>query len=95
MRYWIADIEERNGEFEYVTPIRFRAETLEGADDLHKQHVRTWYGKDHMVWNEDDGCYYNDYVAVGEGALTEIDEHTYEKLSGHCSFPDMSEVVRR
>lgn len=95
MRYWIADIEERNGGFEYVTPIRFRSETLEGADDLHKQHVRTWYGKDHMIWNEDDGCYYNDYVAVSEGALTEIDKHTYEKLSGHYSFPDMSEVVRR
>jgi len=95
MRYWIADIEERNGEFEYVTPIRFKAKTLEDADALHKQHVRTWYGKDHMVWDKNDGCYYNDHVAVGEGALTEIDEHTYEKLSGHYSMPDMSEVVRR
>ena len=95
MRYWIADIEERNGEFEYITHIRFKAKTLEDADDLHKQHVRTWYGEDHMVWDENDGCYYNDHVAVGEGALTEIDEHTYDKLSGHYSFPDMSEVVRR
>ena len=47
-----------------------------------------------MVWDEDDGCYYNDYVAVSGGALTEIDEHTFEKLSGHSSMPDMSEVVR-
>lgn len=90
MKYWLANIEERNGEFEYTTPIRFKAETREGANALHEQHVRTWYGEDCMVWDEDDGCYYNDYVAVSNGALTEIDEHTFNALSKHHSLPDMS-----
>lgn len=95
MRYWLANIDERNGEFEYTTPIRFRAETLEDAIALQMHHVSTWYGKEHMTYDTDRECYYNDYVEISEGALTEIDEHTYEKLSGHYSFPDMSEVVRR
>ena len=90
MKYWLANIDERNGEFEYTTPIRFKAETQEGANALHEQHVRTWYGEDNMVWDEGDGCYYNDYVAVFGGALTEIDEHTFNALSKHYSFPDMT-----
>ena len=45
----------------------------------------TWIG---------DELYYNGHVAVGDGALTEIDQHTYEKLAGHYSLPDMSEAVR-
>ena len=94
MKYWIADIYERNGEFEHTTPIRFRAETLEDAVALQMQHVRTWYGEECMTYNADDDCYYNDYIAIGDGALTEIDEHTYDTLSKHFSFPDMSKVVR-
>tara|TARA_B100001057_G_scaffold402148_1_gene413942 strand:+ start:309 stop:593 length:285 start_codon:yes stop_codon:yes gene_type:complete len=94
MKYWIADIEERNGEFEYTTPIRFKAKTMEDAVALHMKHVSTWYGKDNMTYDVNDEWYYNGYVAVGDGTLTEIDEHTYAKLSGHYSFPDMSEVVR-
>ena len=90
MKYWLANIDERNGEFEYNTPIRFKAETLEDANALHEPHVRTWYGEDCMVWDENDGCYYNDYVAVSDGALTEIDEHTYNALSKHYSLPDMT-----
>jgi len=94
MKYWIADIEERNGEFEYTTPIRFKAKTLKDAVALQMHHVSTWYGKENMTYDKNDECYYNGYVAVGDGALTEIDEHTYEKLSGHYSLPDMSRVVR-
>ena len=94
MKYWIADIEERNGEFEYTTPIRFKAKTMEDAVSLQMHHVSTWYGKENMTYDTNDEYYYNGYVAVGDGALTEIDKHTYEKLSGHYSLPDMSRVER-
>jgi len=94
MKYWIADIEERNGEFEYTTPIRFKAKTMEDAVSLQMHHVSTWYGKDNMTYDTNDEYYYNGHVAVGDGALTEIDKHTYEKLSGHYSLPDMSRVER-
>ena len=94
MKYWLADIEERNGEFEYTTPIRFKAKNLKEAIDLQMHHVSTWYGKDNMDYDTSDELYYNGHVAVGDGALTEIDQHTYEKLAGHYSLPDMSRVVR-
>ena len=70
MKYWIANIEEQNGEFEYVT-LSASEPKPKDANALHEQHVSTWYGEDHMVWDEDDGCYYNDYVTVSGGALTE------------------------
>ena len=93
MKYFIADIDERNGEFEYTTPIRFKAKNMYEAINLHEDHVSTWYGKDNMTYNYDDDCYYNDYIAVSCGDITEIDKHTYEKLSGHDSLPDMSRAV--
>ena len=90
MKYWLADIYERNGEFEYTTPIRFKAKNLKDAVSLQMHHVSSWYGKESMTYNTNDECYYNDYVAVSDGALNEIDEHTYNALSKHYSFPDMS-----
>ena len=94
MKYWIADIDERNGEFEYTTPIRFRAKNVKEAVALQMHHVSTWYGKENMTYDAEREYYYNDGVIVGDGALTEIDQHTYEKLGGHYSLPDMSRVVR-
>jgi len=93
MKYWLADIDERNGEYEYTTPIRFKAKDLKEAISKQMYHVSTWYGKDNMTYDADRECYYNDYVAVSDGALTQIDKHTYEKLSGHYSLPDMSRAV--
>mgnify|MGYP001235641496 CR=1 FL=1 len=90
MKYWLANIHEQNGEFEYKTIIRFKAKTYEDADKLHTHHVGTWYGEDNMRWDEDDGCFYNDYIAISEGALTEIDEHTFNALGMHPWLPDMS-----
>ena len=90
MKYWLANIDERNGEFEYITPIRFRAKNLKDAVSLQMQHVGSWYGKENMTYDTDRECYYNDHVEISEGALTEIDEHTYNALSKHYSFPDMS-----
>ncbi len=36
MKYWIADIEERNGEFEYKQAIIFTAATEAEADKIHE-----------------------------------------------------------
>ena len=89
MKYWIADIQEQNGEFEYTTPIRFKAETEEAAGSTQSFRVSTWYGEN-MEWDENDNCYWNDHVAVYAGALTEIDEHTFNALAKHSSLPDMT-----
>ena len=89
MKYWIADIEDVNGEFEYKQPIIFKAKTREEADKIHHFHTSTWYGEDHMVWNENHNCFYNDYIAVREGTMTQIDEHTFNQLQKH-HMPDMT-----
>ena len=89
MKYWIADIEERNGEFEYKQAIIFKAETEAKADDTHEFHARTWYGKDHTQRDEIYNCYWNDHVAVTEGRMTEIDEHTFDQMRKH-GLPDMT-----
>lgn len=88
-KYWIADIEDVNGEFEYKQPIIFKAKTKEEADKIHYFHTSTWYGEDHMVWNENHNCFYNEYIAVREGAITQIDEHTFNQLQKH-HMPDMT-----
>ena len=31
------------------------AETQEDANKIHLYHVGTWYGEDHMEWNDNDG----------------------------------------
>ena len=87
MKYWIADIEERNGEFEYKQPIIFTAETKAKANEIHEFHVSTWYGS--MRWDEDDNCWWNEPVAVTEGRMTEIDEHTFDQIRKH-GLPDLT-----
>ena len=70
MKYWIADIEERNGEFEYTTPIRFKAKNLKEAIALQMHHVSTWYGKENMTYDAEREYYYND----GVGDVTETEK---------------------
>jgi len=89
MKDWIANIDERNGEFEYEQTIIFTAATKAEADDTHKFYVSTWYGKDHMQWDENAICYWNDHVAVYEGRMTEIDEHTFDQIRKH-GLPDLT-----
>tara|TARA_A100000172_G_C3019740_1_gene102714 strand:- start:404 stop:898 length:495 start_codon:yes stop_codon:yes gene_type:complete len=92
MKYWIADIEDVNGEFEYKQPIIFKAKTKEEADKIHYFHTSTWYGEDHMVYDENHNCFYNEYIAVREGAMTQIDEHTFNQLQKH-HMPDMTPKI--
>ena len=83
MKYYIANIDEQNGEFEISQTILFRAESIEQADKIHLYTVGTWYGEDIMEWNFHDERFYNDFVAVREGYLTEIDEHTFDQVYKH------------
>ena len=93
MKYWIANIEERNGEFEYEQPIIFTAETKAKANEIHEFHVSTWYGPS-MRWDEDDKCYWYEHVTITEGTMTEIDEHTFEQMRKHGDMSDMTRMER-
>lgn len=90
MKYYIADIDTRNGEFEDTTTIRFQAKNGEDADKIHRYHAGTWYGEHNMIWCDFNDCYMNDYVAVEDGDITEIDEHTFNTLKNHGSLPDLT-----
>ena len=94
MKYWIANIDERNGEFEYEQTIIFTAATKAEADDTHEFYASTWYGEDNMRWDEDDNCWWNEPVAVTEGRMTEIDEHTFEQMRKHGDMSDMTRMER-
>ena len=89
MNYFIADVNEQMGEFETVTTIRFKAENEDMADKIHKFVVAAW-DDDDLVWDENDDCFSNDYASIWEGDVTEIDEHTFNQLGKHKSFPDMT-----
>ena len=90
MKYYIADVDHRNGEFEDTTTIRFKAPDTDTADKIHLFIVGTWYGEDHTEWDADQDCYMNDYIAIYEGRMTEIDEHTFLALNNHGSLPDLT-----
>ena len=89
MKYWIANIDERNGEFEYEQTIIFTAATKAEADDTHEFYASTWYGEDNMRWDEDDKCYWYEHVTITEGTMTEIDEHTFDQIRKH-GLPDLT-----
>jgi len=94
MKYYIADIETQNGEFEDITTIRFQAKNGEDADKLHHYHVGTWYGEDHVVWDDLQNSYMNDFIAISHGDITEIDKHTFDMLATHRTLPDLTRKMK-
>lgn len=90
MKYFIASIHEQNGEYEYTTTIRFKAESYEEANRVHEMRAGTWYGEDNMKWSIGAFTGEDPNVSVAEGELTEIDEHTFNSLGEHGSLPDMT-----
>lgn len=90
MKYWLAEIKEQNGEFEYSQIIRFQAETLEAADEIHKYYVSTWYGDGNMHWDENEEGFWNDCNLTKEGMMVEIDEHTFTNSGITQLFPNMT-----
>ena len=101
MKYYIADVDHRNGEFEDSTTIRFKAPDTETANKIHLFIVGTWYGEDYMEWDADQDCYMNDYIAIYEGKMTEIDEQTFLALNMHLTdltpnnFEDVDAWLKR
>lgn len=89
MKYYMATIEEYNGEFEYETRIVLKASDEDMADRQHEYHVGNWYGEDRMTWSDSDNGYWNDYVLVKEGSIFEIAEFTFNELK-KCYVSDLT-----
>lgn len=76
-KYFIAQVEERNGEYEYSTTILIVQTTKRKAEKVHTKICKYWYGE-----KDNDKYYFNCYeVSVCEGMLEEITETTYNEIS--------------
>ena len=79
MKYYIGDIEEQNGEYEYTTPFRF--ETDKDPNERHDEIARTWRNDEGHEWDDNENCYWSDYNAIKTGKLTEITKEVYDALN--------------
>ena len=84
MRYFLADIIEEQGEFEYCTTIRFQIEDDGNPFEKRYQIVSDWYSdmqldQDHLG----DFWWVAGINSVREGKLSEIDKATYDGMAYH------------
>lgn len=80
VKYYLADVEIRDGEFEHSTTLRF--ETSGDPTEYHEKVVSTFYNEDGAEKDE-NGHYWQDYVVYFAGVITEIDEYTYKGIESH------------
>jgi hypothetical protein len=86
MKYFIADIDERHGEFECRISVVFSTE-----GDPHEKHediVKTWYDIDLQEDADNEGWYWNAEMCYSAGNITEIDKACFDQSRGHLT--DMS-----
>jgi hypothetical protein len=79
MKYYIGDIEEQNGDFEYSTPFRFK--TDKDPNEKHDEIARTWRDEDGHEWDEQLGHYWCEFTGIKTGELTEISKEVYDALN--------------
>jgi len=81
MKYFIGQIEEMNGEYEYTTHRFFKAASLDDAIADNVKEAGRWYAGE--VIAEDEGFYFNGYqLFVCAGGVKEITKTTYDELYG-------------
>ncbi len=83
MKYYIAEITERNGEFGYNTKYLF---ATDGNPDEYSNNVAMeWRGVDEDNWDEDHMGYWCDGSLIFDGGSTEIPKADFDVLSKHLS----------
>ncbi|GAB1235232.1 hypothetical protein [Ferrigenium sp. UT5] len=79
--YFIGQLGERNGDYEYKVPVRFTAASEKEASNALTKTARNWYGD----YSQKDGdCYYfhSGEVCVQAGGYKEVPESVYTALNG-------------
>lgn len=85
MKYYMATIEEHNGEFQYQQSIMFATE--KDADERHEELCRGWYCDDPEEDCDDKGVYWNDCTTYQTGYLHQISKRCFEELKKKRVFP--------
>lgn len=83
MKYYIAEINERNGDMEYDTKYLF---ATEGNPDDHSKNVAMeWRGGDESDWDEDQEGYWSDCSLIFDSGYTEIPKKDFDILRKYLS----------
>jgi len=91
MKYFIADINEDDGNFKTYHTFIFRAKNKRSAYKIHQYIVGTWYSEEHMQFDFSYESFCAEFSDTGvtkfinEGRRTEIDKHTFDQIKKHFS----------
>jgi hypothetical protein len=83
MKYYIGEINERNGDMEYDTKYLF---ATEGNPDDHSKNVAMeWRGGDESDWDEDQEGYWSDCSLIFDSGYIEIPKKDFDILRKYLS----------
>lgn len=82
MKFYVGKIEDRLGEFEFCTIIRFKLDPHEDPDDYLNDIAKNWR-LDEAEWDDSYGGYdHGDGICVTPGRFKEVTFETYHDLDG-------------
>ena len=83
MKYYLGNIDERNGEMEYSDKYLF---ATKGSPDRYSQKVAMeWRGCTKGDWDKEQQGYWSDCTLVFDGGYREIPEEDYVVLKKYLS----------
>ena len=82
-KYYIAQLFERNGEYEYYNTLRFKLEGRKKPETYLNNIAKSWYSGERSKQDKDDtGYYFNCGEVYVEGSdIKEISESAYNELA--------------
>ena len=84
MKYYIAKIDERHGEFE--CDISILIATNKDANQRHEEITKDWYGIDLDEDPDHEGVYWNDGMTYQSGSLTRISKKNFSRVGTQKNF---------
>jgi len=80
-KYFVGQIDERNGEREYSSTVKFIMSGKTAPDVILDAIAKTWYAEGHDETFTDDGYYFNGgEVCVSAGIHEEVESEIYSRL---------------
>lgn len=83
MKYYIGEIEERNGGMEYTTKYLFA--TRGNPDKYTDKVAMKWRGGSKDDWSEDHGGYWSDHTLIFNDGHREIPKEDFDVLKKYLT----------
>ena len=84
IKYYIGEILERNGGFEYKTKYVFQ--TDKAPDEYTDGVAMRWRGGDKHDWDVNEGGYRSDHTLIFDYGSEELTKEEFDVLSGYLSI---------